>query len=124
MNNYLLNIPKILLLGIVFMFACEDSGEEQPDLSTIEYTLTSQEAGKFADIEYTSIWGMVVKLEDEPLPWSTSFKAIFELGDALSFHAESGEEGDMTAQIIMDDTVVARGKAVYLIQLEYINGLK
>ena len=61
---------------------------------------------------------------DEPLPWSISFKAIFKLGDALTFKAESGGEGEMTALILIDDEVVAAETATFLIQLDYINGLK
>ena len=106
------------------MFGCDDGGEENPDYTTIEYTLTSPEAGKSADIEYTSFWGTQMILEDEPLPWSTSIRVVFEYGDALSFTAESGDQGEMTAQIIVDEEVVATETAVHLIQLEYINGLK
>ena len=105
------------------MFACDDSGDEQPDPVSIEYTLTSEEAGKLADIEYTSGFGIIL-LEDEPLPWSISFKAIFKLGDALTFKAKSGDAGEMTAQILIDDEVVTAETATFLIQLVYINGLK
>ena len=77
----------ILLFGAVFMFACDDSG-------------------------------------NEPLPWSISFKAIFKLGDALTFKAESGDEGEMTAQILIDDEAVTSETATFLIQLDYIKGLK
>ena len=119
------NLIKLALLsGIVFMFACDDGGEEDPDLTTIEYTLATEEAGKSADIAYTSAWGTEVILEDEPLPWSTSFNAIFEYGDALSFTAESGDQGEMTAQIILDDEVVASKTSVNIIQLDYISGFK
>lgn len=124
MQNYLLKIPVILMLGAVFMFSCDDSGEENPDYTTIEYTLTSEEAGKFADIVYTSLWGAEMILEDEPLPWSFSMKVVFKYGDALSFTAESGDQGEMTARIIIDDEVVATETAVNQIQLDYINGLK
>ena len=124
MQNYLLKISKILLLGAVFMFGCDDGGEENPDFTTIEYTLTSQEAGKSADIEYTSLWGAQMILEDEPLPWSTSISVVFKYGDALSFTAESEDQGEMTARILLDEEVVATETAVHLIQLEYINGLK
>ena len=124
MQNYLLKIPVILLFGAVFMFACDEGGEENPDYTTIEYTLASQEAGKSANIVYTSLWGTEVILEDEALPWSTSIKVVFKYGDALSFTAESGDQGEMTARIIVDDEVVATETAVHLIELDYINGLK
>jgi len=124
MRNFLLKIPVILLLGAITMFACDKDGEETPDLTAIEYTLSTQEAGKSADISYTSAWGTEVILEDEPLPWSTSFNAIFEYGDALSLTAESGDQGEMTAQILLDDEVVATKTSVNIIQLDYISGLK
>ena len=119
-----LKIPLVLLLGAVLMFACDDEGEENPDLTTIEYTLSTEEAGKSADITYTSVWGTEVILEDEPLPWSTSFNAIFEYGDALSITVESGDPGEMTAQIILDDEIVATKTSVNIIQLDYIAGFK
>ena len=124
MQNNLFKIPLILLLGAVLMFACDEDGEEIPDLTKIEYTLSTEEAGKSADITYTSVWGAEMILEDEPLPWSTSFNAIFEYGDALSFTAESGDQGEMTAQIILDDDVVASKTSVNIIQLDYISGFK
>ena len=117
-------ILLVLLAGALILSSCEKDEEENPDLSTIEYTLTSEEAGKLADIEYTSVLGIVMKLEDEPLPWSTSFKAILKLGDAISFEAESGTKGAMTARIIVDDEVVASNTATFLVQLDYIKGLK
>lgn len=124
MQNNPLKITLILLLAALLMHACDDSGEEQPDPSAIEFTLTSQDDGILADIEYTSVFGMVIKLEDEPIPWSTGFNAIFETGDALSLKVESGAQSEITAQIIVDDTMVARETAKHYIQLEYILGLK
>lgn len=115
----------IILLSVVLCFnACQKDEEENPDVSTIEYTLSAQEAGHLADIEYTSVFGMVMKLEDEALPWSTSFSAIFKIGDAISFKAESGVQGEMTAQIIVNDELVASKTASHFIQLNYIKGLK
>lgn len=113
----------ILLFAALFMYSCDDSGEENPDLSTIEYTLNSQEDGAVADISYTSGFGLI-KLEDVALPWSISFKAIFENGDALTFKAESGAEAPMSAQIIVDENVVASESATHLVQISYIKGLK
>lgn len=124
MQKYILKIPVILLLGAVTMFGCDDGEEENPDLTTIEYTLSTEEAGKSANITYTSVWGTEVILEDEPLPWSTSFNAIFKYGDALSFTAESGDQGEMTAQIMIDEEVVATKTSVNIIQLDYISGFK
>lgn len=124
MQNYFLKIPMVLLLVAVTMFACDDDGEETPDLTTIEYALSTQEAGKSADIAYTSAWGTEVILEDEPLPWSISFITIFEYGDALSLTAESGDQGEMTAQISLDDEVVATKTSANIIQLDYISGFK
>lgn len=124
MQKYILKIPVILLLGAVTMFGCDDGEEEIPDLATIKYTLSTEEAGKSANITYTSVWGTEVILEDEPLPWSTSFNAIFKYGDALSFTAESGDQGEMTAQIMIDEEVVATKTSVNIIQLDYISGFK
>lgn len=124
MQDYLLKIPLILLLGALLMSSCEKGEEDQPDPSAIEFTLTAQEDGILADIEYTSVFGMVIRLEDEPLPWSTGFNAIFEIGDALSLKVESGAQSEITARIMVDDEVVATETARHYIQLEYILGLK
>ena len=124
MKPYFLNPFVLLFSFIVLLSACQKDEEEDPDLATIEYTLSSPGAGQLADIEYSSVFGMVIQLEDEPLPWSTSFTAIFKQGDAISFHAESSEAHVMTAQIIVNDQVVATGTASHLIQLDYIKGLK
>lgn len=124
MQNYLFKTPLILLILSIFLSACDKEEEENPDLVTIAYSLSSQESGKLADIEYTSLFGVVIQLKDEPLPWSTSLNASMKIGDAISFKAESGDEGEMTAQIILNDEVVTSETAKYLIQLTYIKGLK
>lgn len=113
----------ILLVSAVLISACDDGGEEDPDLVSIEYTLGAQEEGSFADIEYTSGFGNII-LEDVPLPWSIDFDAIFRNGDALSLKAESGAAGALNAQIIVDDEVVASDTASHLVQISYIKGLK
>lgn len=113
----------ILLFSALFMFACDEGGEEDPDLSTIEYTLNSQEDGTIADISYTSGFGLI-KLEDVALPWSISFKAIFENGDALTLKAESGDADPMSAQIMVDENVVTSETATHLVQISYIKGFK
>ena len=123
MKKYPLIPVLIMLFGTVLMSACEKSKDEVPDLATIEYTLSSQENGKLADIEYTSGFGLI-RLEDVSLPWSISFKAVFKIGDALSFKAESGDAGEMSAQIILDDEEVASETATHIIQLNYIKGFK
>ncbi|MCP4309646.1 MAG: hypothetical protein GY790_00150 [Bacteroidetes bacterium] len=123
MNKNTLTPLLILLFSALFMFACDDSEEENPDLVSIEYKLTTQEAGKLADIEYTSGFGLIL-LEDVPLPWSISFDAIFKIGDELVFNAESGDQGEMSAQIIVDDDVLASETAKYIIQISYIKGFK
>jgi len=113
----------ILLSTALFMFACDKGGEENPDLLNIEYTLGSQEDGTVADISYVSGFGLI-KLEDVALPWSISFKAIFENGDALSLKAESADQAQMSAQILLDDEVVASESATHLVQISYIKGFK
>ena len=113
----------ILLSGAILLSACEKDGDGQPDLAKIEYTLSADEAGVLADIEYTSGFGLI-RLEDEPLPWSIDFNAVFKLGDALTLKAESGAQSEMSAQISVDDQVVASGSGTHLVQLNYIKGLK
>lgn len=117
-------IPLLMVLLLaVSMNACNDEAEEDPNLASIEYTISSQEDGILADIEYVSGFGLL-RLEDEPLPWSISFKAVFELGDELTLKAESGDQNQMSALITVDDTVVASGSGTHLVQLSYIKGLK
>ena len=118
-------IPLVIILfGVLFTTACEDDdAEDDLDLTTIAYTLRSTEEAKTADIEYTSGIGPI-RLEDVPLPWSISFIAIYRTGDELYFQAESGDQGEMTGKIILDDEEVASETATHLIQLNYIKGLK
>jgi hypothetical protein len=124
MKNNSITLFLVFLFAVFFTLACNKDEEENPDVMTIRYTLTSEEAGKSADIEYTSIRGVVMTLEDEPLPWSASFNAILKVGDALSFTAESGDQGEMTARILLDDESVATKTGTYMVQLDYIRGLK
>jgi len=118
-----LTILLIVLLGPALMLSCDKGDEDHPDLLGIEYILTAEDPGTIADIEYTSGFGLI-RLEDVTLPWSISFKAIFQTGDALSFKAESGDQSTMSAQILVDDEVVTSGSATHLLQLNYIRGLK
>ena len=84
-------LSVIILAGVLFLSACDKDGDDPADLSTIEYSLSTEDAGIFADIEYTSGFGPW-SLEDEDLPWSISFKVVFKQGDALNFKAESGSQ--------------------------------
>ena len=120
-------IPALLVviflsLGLLIS-ACNKEEDEQAEPATIEYSLSADEAGVLADIEYTSGFGLI-RLEDEPLPWSIDFKAIFELGDELVLKAESGAQSEMSAQITVDDQVVTSGSGTHLVQISYIKGLK
>lgn len=112
-----------MLFCILCVPACDKGDDEQANISTIEYTLTADEAGVSADIEYTSGFGLI-RLEDEALPWSISFKVVFEPGDALNFKAESGAQSEMSAGIAVDDQVVTSGSGTHLVQISYIKGLK
>ncbi len=123
MNKNTLTPLLILLFAALFISTCDDDGEENPDLATIEYTLSSQEDGTHADIVYTSGFGNI-RLEDVPLPWSITFEAIFKNGDALTLNAESGDQVQMSAKIIVDDLEVASESATHLLQISYIKGLK
>lgn len=118
-----LNILLILLLGSTLMLSCDKGDENNPDPVSIEYILTADEPGTVADIEYTSGFGLI-RLENVTLPWSMSFKAIFQIGYALNLKAESGEQSTMSAQILVDDELVTSGSATHLLQLSYIKGLK
>lgn len=123
MNNLPLKPLLILFFGAMFMFSCEKGGDEDPDLSTIKYTLSSQEDGTVADIAYTSGIGPIL-LEDVTLPWSISFTAIFKNGDELTLEAESSDQDQMSAHIFVNDTVVTSESATHLVQISYIKGLK
>jgi len=123
MKRMPLNILLILLLGSTLMLSCDKGDENNPDPVSIEYILTADEPGTVADIEYTSGFGLI-RLENVTLPWSMSFKAIFQIGDALNLKAESGEQSTMSAQILVDDELVTSGSATHLLQLSYIKGLK
>jgi hypothetical protein len=117
-------IPVVIFLSAGLLFsACKKEEDEQTEPATIEYSLSADDAGILADIEYTSGFGLI-RLEDEPLPWSIDFKAIFELGDELTFKAESGAQSEMSAQITVDDQVVASGSGTHQLQISYIKGLK
>jgi hypothetical protein len=117
-----IHLVIFLFVGLLFS-ACEKDGDEQAEPASIEYTLSADEAGVLADIEYTSGFGLI-RLVDEPLPWSIDFKAIFELGDELILEAESGAQSEMSAQITVDDQVVASGSGTHRVQISYIKGLK
>ena len=112
-----------ILAGSLLMVACDKNDEEPANLATIGISLSAADAGILADIEYTSGFGLI-RLEDEPLPWSTEYNAIFNIGDELSFKAESGAQSQMSAQITVDDQVVASGSGTHLLQISYIKGLK
>ena len=112
-----------ILTGSLLMGACDKNDEEPANLSTIGISLNAADAGILADIEYTSGFGLIT-LEDEPLPWSIEYNAIFNIGDELSFKAESGAQSQMSAQITVDDQVVASGSGTHLLQISYIKGLK
>ena len=113
----------ILLLGAMLLSSCDKDGDEQANLASIEYTLNSVDVGTHADIEYTSGFGLI-RLEDEPLPWSISFNAVFKLGDALTLKAESEDQSEMSARISVDEQIVASESGTHLVQISYIKGLK
>lgn len=112
-----------LILGSMLSGACDKNDEDPANLATIEISLHAADAGIVADIEYTSGFGPI-RLEDEPLPWSIEYNAIFNIGDELSFKAESGAQSQMSARITVDDQVVASGSGTHLLQISYIKGLK
>lgn len=112
-----------LLAGSLLLCACDKNDDIPENLVSIEYSLTAVDAGTMADIQYTSGFGLII-LEDEPLPWSMAFSAVFEKGDELSFRAESAAQSTMSARISVDDQVVASGSGTHLVQINYIKGLK
>lgn len=107
MKNSIYLFALLFFVSLYFTGCSKD--DEDPDGKTevtIEYEVTTSEAGKMADIEYTSATGTQVDLNDEELPWSISFKAMVETGDALDMTVESGSSGTMVAEISIDGTVV------------------
>lgn len=118
------SIPIIILLtGSLLLGACNKNDEIPANLASIEYSLSAADEGIRADIQYISGFGLI-RLEDEPLPWSMEFNAVFNIGDELSFKAESGAQSEMSARITVDDQVVASGAGTHLVQINYIKGLK
>ena len=121
-SNALILIITILAGGLL-LSSCQKNDEDPANLASIEISLSAADEGILADIEYTSGFGLI-RLEDEPLPWSIEYNAIFNIGDELSFKAESGAQSQMSAQINVDDQVVASGSGTHLVQISYIKGLK
>jgi len=112
----------ITLVSLTF-FACnkdEDPGDKTE--ISIEYKVTTTESGKVADIEYTSAAGTQVDVNNESLPWSISFNAQVEAGDALDMTVESASSGNMTAQILIDGEVVETETDDNLIFMAHIIG--
>lgn len=98
----------LFIIGAISFSSCSNDDEPDPNNEvTIEYRVTNSEAGRTADIEYTPENGIDVDLNDQPLPWSISFKAQVETGDDLNLNVEDiGGSGTMSAEILIDGVVV------------------
>ena len=98
---------KTLILIFVLTAGCSsDSSDDIDQTKTIEFKITTDTPGKTADIEYINAEGYDIKLHNEDLPWSVSYKTIVKSGDEIEAVAISGNPGIMTATLWIDGILI------------------